>query len=358
MVLSKIEEIKIRLMVEGMAVDPGVRNLALGPLTLAEYASTSGVILVLPDEVWVNAPIAEHNPNFVVRPSIILSAHEDELVLQVNGEEIPVRFSPMPQDHETMSRLGAVIHADRVRISPVDGCAVTCLFCNIPYEDRYQRREAADLLQGITLALHDEVVPAQHILISGGTPQPGDYDWLNEMYERVANAFRATVDIMMVPEEGLLDPGHLKEIGIHGLSINLEVYNQEVARRIMAGKWKVGLDRYLNFIGKAVEIFGEGKVRSLLLVGIESLEDTLRGVSALAERGCDPVLSPFRPDPATPLRNNVPPSIELLREAWERSIEIVGRYSGVVLGPRCIPCTHNTLTFPDDSGRYYYSRVH
>ena len=33
---------------------------------------------------------------------------------------------------------------------------------------------------------------------------------------------------------------------------------------------------------------------------------------------------------------------------------IVERY-GVKLGPRCIPCQHNTLTFPDDSGAYYYS---
>ena len=162
----------------------------------------------------------------------------------------------------------------------------------------------------------------------------------------------------MGPEKEVLEPRYLKEIGNHGLSINLEVYNQKVARRIMAGKWKVGRNRYLDFIEEAVEIFVEGRIRSLLLIGIEPLEDTLQGVNALAERGCDPVLSPFSPDPATPMRNNAPPSAELLSEAWERSREIVGRYSGVVLGPRCIPCTHNTLTFPDDSGRYYYSRVH
>ena len=201
MALSKIEETKIRLMVEGMALDSSVQNLVPGPLTLAEYASTSGMILVLPNEVWVNAPIAEHNPNFVVGPSIVLSAHGDELVLQVDEEEIPVRFSPVPQVHEAMSRLGAVIHADRVRISPVSGCATTCLFCNIPYEDRYQRREVADLLEGIELALRDEAVPAQHVLISGGTPRLGDHEWMNKVYERVTNTVNPNVDIKMRPEK-------------------------------------------------------------------------------------------------------------------------------------------------------------
>ncbi|MFQ5531968.1 MAG: radical SAM protein, partial [Candidatus Nanoarchaeia archaeon] len=111
----------------------------------------------------------------------------------------------------------------------------------------------------------------------------------------------------------------------------------------------------LDFIEGAVPIFGEGNVRSLLMVGIEPLEDTLRGVEVLAERGCDPVLSPFRPDPSTPMRNEKPPNVDFLIETYERAKEITGRFSGVKLGPRCIPCHHNTLTFPDNSEKYYFS---
>ena len=87
------------------------------------------------------------------------------------------------------------------------------------------------------------------------------------------------------------------------------------------------------------------------MVGLEPIEDTLRGVDALAQRGCEPVLSPFRPSPDTPLGDVSPPGEAELVEVYERSVEVAGRH-GVKLGPRCIPCQHNTLSFPDDSGYY------
>jgi len=159
------------------------------------------------------------------------------------------------------------------------------------------------------------------------------------------------VDVMMVPSPGLLDPQALLDSGVNELAINLEMYNEEYSRRFMPGKWKIGRNQVLAFIAKAVEIFGGNRIRSLLLVGLEPVEDTLRGVEALAQRGCEPVLSPFRPDPMTPLRHFKPPSVEVLIDAYERSVEIAGRF-GVRLGPKCVPCHHNTLSFPDESGYY------
>jgi len=196
------------------------------------------------------------------------------------------------------------------------------------------------------------------VLISGGTPKPDDYEWQNETYETIVRSFPGVdVDVMMVPMPGLLDANYLKEVGVHGLSINIEMWNQDIARRIMANKVKAGRQLYFDFIEDAVKIFGaNGTVRSLILVGIEPIEDTLQGVEALARIGCDPVLSPFRPDPATPMRDHPPPSVDDLIEVYERSLKIVERYE-VKLGPRCIPCHHNTLTFADDSGAYYYSDV-
>jgi hypothetical protein len=81
------------------------------------------------------------------------------------------------------------------------------------------------------------------------------------------------------------------------------------------------------------------------------MRQTLKGVEALAQRGCEPVLSPFRPDPATELRDSPPPTADYLAEIYERSVEVAARY-GAKLGPRCIPCQHNTVTFPDGSEYY------
>ena len=363
MSLTAIQILKIRLMVEGLSLSQEVRSAIPGPLTLADYASTSGLTLRLEDDIWVNAPFIDFNPNFVTNPESELIIDQGELYIQSEELGVKVRawFIPVPNYHDKKNQRGelytsfGITHSDRVRISPIAGCAITCTFCDSPYTLRYKTKDAADLIETTNIALHDEQLPAKHVMISGGTPKPEDYDYLNEVYEKVVEAFpRINIDVMMIPIPGLLDAQHLKDIGIHSLCINIEMFNQELARRVMSGKWRTSRERYLKFIEGAVRIFGEDGVRSLILVGIEPLEDTLKGVEALAQIGCDPVLRPFRPDPATPMRDVPPPSVELLIEAYEKSEEIVARH-GVKLGPRCIPCMHNTLTFPDDSGKYYYS---
>ncbi len=364
--LTELEQIKIGLMTRGMKVSETAREAIEGnekrPLTLADYASTSGISMELDDEVWVNAPILDHNPNFVgdLTP-YVLNFRDGKFFIRSGEAEFEAKPIPVPAYHNDNASNGepyknlAITHTDRVRISPVEGCAIACQFCDLPYKFRYRTKNIDDLVESVGVALKDPIQKAHHVLISGGTPKPQDYDYENEVYRAVASAFPdIDVDVMMVPMHGLLDAQKLKDMGINGLSINLELYNEKKAKRIMAGKYKASRQLYFDFIEHAVPIFGEGKVRSLLMVGIESLEDTLRGVEALAQRGCDPVLSPFRPDPSTPMRNEQPPTEEFLKEVYLRSRDIVEGY-GVKLGPRCIPCHHNTLTFPDGSSSYKYS---
>jgi hypothetical protein len=236
----------------------------------------------------------------------------------------------------------------------VQGCAITCQFCDLPYEYRYATKRVAGLVDAVGRALADSRLPAQHVLISGGTPRPEHYGYVNEVYDLVCATYPGVaVDVMMVPMPGLLDPGRLKDAGVHGLSINLELYNEDRARVVMTGKARLSRQTVLDFIERAVGVFGPGQVRSLLLLGLEDLDDTLRAVRCLAERGCDPVLSPFRPDPSTPLRGLPPPDAAFLATAYARARDIVAEYPDVRLGPRCIPCHHNTLTFPDGTDAYY-----
>lgn len=359
-------DIKIRLMTEGMVVSASAATaLAAGdedrPWTTADYPSTSGITLRMAHDVWVNAPISRYNSNFVHDPSLRLE-HDGTRFAVVEGERswgaepvpVPAYFREHNEQGQPYTDF-AHTHADRVRISPVDGCAVACRFCDLPYTARYRKRSPDGLIDAVGRALRDQVLPARHVLISGGTPRPADHGWLNALYEAVVTGHPGVpVDLMMMPVEGLLDLSHLNRVGVRGLSINLEVFDQDVARRTMRGKWKLGRATYLDFIEQAVDEFGPGRVRSLVLVGLEDLDSTLEGVKALAERGCEPVLSPFRPDPATPLASHAPPSVAMLTEAWERCVEVCSAHN-VHLGPRCIPCMHNTLSFPDSSGYYYYS---
>jgi hypothetical protein len=175
------------------------------------------------------------------------------------------------------------------------------------------------------------------------------------VYERVIAEFAyLRPDIMMVPVAGLFDLPRLDALGLGQISINLEVYSEAAAAQVMRQKHRQGRDYYLRFLADAAEVLGGDRVRSMLMVGLEPAGDTLAGVRAIAERGCVPVLSPFRPDPSTPLRSMSPPETQLLRSVWERGSDIAADY-GIALGPDCPPCTHNTLTFADsgDQGVVY-----
>lgn len=364
--LTPVQRLKLQLMTDGLAVSDRAMNelsrQGSRPLTMADYATTSGISLKLPGEIWVNAPIQEHNSNFITTPPPhLLDFSESGFSIRSSEEEFTAWPLPVPDYHDQVNSSEeeytsyAVTHTDRVRISPIVGCGMVCKFCDLPYEFRYRRKRIDGLIDSIQRALDDKALPARHVLISGGTPKGEDIDYLRAVYRAVAEAFPThPVDIMMVPLPNLLDPKSLHDQGIQGLSINLEIYNRKVAQNLMRQKHDLGIEHYLDFIEKAVSVFGPGKVRSLLIAGLEPAEDTLKAVQKLAERGCDPVLSPFRPDPSTPMRNHPAPSVELLERLYLESLEIISPYP-VKLGPRCVPCQHNTLTFPDGSSDYYYS---
>lgn len=360
--LTDAQELKFGLMAEGLTLGKEaaqwLTEVTQGKsLTPADYASTSGLILDL-DGVWVNAPIHAENPNFVAkRTAYRLERTDGLLTVSGRGRTSLARYWPQPDYHGTANSFGPLnnfvyTHADRVRLSPIRGCSMTCTFCNIPYDDPidvYTLKSIEGSVEAIRVALADPAQPAHHVLVSGGTPKPKDVGFHRELYRRVLDAFPGVaVDIMMVPLPGVLD---LPELAIHGvaeLSINLEVYSRERAHAVARQKFNQGLPFYLDFIERARDILGPGRVRSMLLVGMEPLEDTLAGVAAIAERGGVPVLSPFRPDPATPLRETPPPAARDLREVFLRARDIAHAH-GVSLGPSCPPCSHNTLNFAEDA---------
>lgn len=362
--LSKLERLKIRLMVEGVVVTSAAREVLSGrgsdqPLTLADYATTSGIVLRLEGDIWANAPIADYNPNFVASPSLTLDFLEGRFFIGSEDGRVEADPRPLPSYHNETDREGVAYtiycatHADRVRISPVEGCAFSCRFCDSSFKRTYRAISIDTLLSTLSRAVKDSSLPPRHILISGGTPRREDFGFLREVYESVATTFlNHPLDIMMVPCPGLLQPKELAHIGINELSSNIELWGEDAAKQFAPQKAGIPRRDWLGFFQGAVDALGPWKVRSILLVGLEPLDTTLKGVATLSAMGVEPVLSPFRPDPTTPMADILPPNIEFLVQAFEKAREVASKY-GAKLGPKCIPCQHNTLSFHDGSEYYH-----
>ncbi|MSR85560.1 radical SAM protein [Candidatus Uhrbacteria bacterium] len=366
--LTPEQDLKLYLLAKGVKIDPEAEQAWLrqfgGPMTLNEYASTSGVALYTADGVWINAPFLEA---FTQQTEARLVCEGNQFAIVRDSLTVPVSVVPVSAYHQETYEDGGqrfpytnlgVTHTDRCRISPVEGCAWVCTFCDLPYEFKYRKKPKDELRNVVRMAKNDRLAPARHVLISGGTPKPEDEAWIDEIYAHIAEHAAMPVDVMMPARKDMGYPAWLKSVGVNMLSINLEVFDRERARKITPNKLKLlGLDHYLNYIEVAVKAFGVGFVQSLIVFGsaIEPIESTLEGVRELARRGCMPVLSPFRPDPVTPLgkKGSPPASHEEMVRVYGESLEICARSgTGVKVGPRCIPCQHNTVAFPDGSSFY------
>ena len=198
----------------------------------------------------------------------------------------------------------------------------------------------------MTNALLDKRV--NHVLISGGSPKKEDLPELTKVYKYFPNKFKGyDFDIMMTPrgfdsftdkEQYLPYLQMLKDAGIKALSINIEFFNESYSKKYCPEKYKIGKEKYLYFLKCASSVFGCDNVRSGLIVGLEPMEDTLKGIEAICKAGCMPMLSPYIP------YKNIGsfPSEEFLFELKEKADKILEKYS-IKLAPLCPKCKHNTL---------------
>lgn len=138
----------------------------------------------------------------------------------------------------------------------------------------------------------------------------------------------------------------LKQSGITEVSFNIEMFDRKIAKELMPGKGMIPLDLYYSILEESTLLWGKtGKVRSMIIVGLESTKSLLEGIEHIAQIGVQPILSPFGPRQDTELRNMVPFSSEKLLELFKKCNEICDQY-GLAPGPDNIECQNNTLSIP------------
>src|SRR3989344_7260776 len=159
------QELKLYVLAHGIRLDSGAERAWTkrfrGPVSLSEYASTSGICVCTASDVWIYAPFIE---DFTKGSAARFVSTGEGFGIAWRDVVTPVSVVPVPEYHHTTYNDGGtdypytnvgVTHTDRCRISPVEGCAWVCTFCDLPYEKRYRKKPKGELRSVVYLAEDD-----------------------------------------------------------------------------------------------------------------------------------------------------------------------------------------------------------
>lgn len=238
---------------------------------------------------------------------------------------------------------------DRLRIHHNLSCCMKnqdlgCKFCEVPASNRNISIE--DILYVVDFYL-EKADTFRHFLIGGGSePRELEYKNILKIVKHIREKSAKDIYVMTLPPKDISVLKMYYEAGVTEIGFNIEIFDQDTATYYMPGKGKISRQEYFIALKEAVKYWGNtGKVRSLIIIGLESEDSLLQGIRDLCQIGVMPILSVFRPIPGTETENIVPPSNHFLQNLYEKATMICEEFS-LHLGPECSFCQNNTLSLP------------
>ena len=305
--------LKLELAERGVVLDPEVRihSTSLRP-TAGTDAVARSLDLVLPQGVWVSAPVEEHatagSPfHLLVDGRRFFLVRRDP-----DGAEtlrVEVRAVPQPRFYERHTTRGtpmwrvAAVHGSHLLINPGGACGFSlrgspCRFCVEGAPATAEREAAApveDVLEVVRAAFDDGA--AEFVYFNSGffDAEDGGIGFLAPYIEAVRRHFDTLIATQLHPPRDDRWVDRTYAMGVDALSYNLEIFDEAALKRHCVGRARyIGRERYLEALAHAAQVFPSGTVWTDLVAGLEPPESTMRGIDALAAMAVVPVVSVFR----------------------------------------------------------------
>ncbi|UCG68268.1 MAG: hypothetical protein JSV09_10645 [Thermoplasmata archaeon] len=357
--------LKFEILSKGLRISELVR-MDLGrnikePLTVRSGLS-SGLDIILPNEVWVNAPIDEW---FTKSSPFLLDIEEEKYIIKKNNEKVaiieiinrPAYYEQYTSDGTLMKNIGST-RADRISIGVNNNCIfwnnekLRCKFCAIGHNTREELsiKTTAQIIEVIEKSMKDPILPSKHVYLNAGALGGLDQGikMLANVVEEIKNNFNVNIHLNPCPPKLTKYIDILYNKGLDEVSFNLEIFDQKISKYIIPGKYSnISPINCIKMLEYAVNVFGERNVSSCLVVGLEEPDSSIKGVDLLSSIGVIPKLSIFRPLTGSLLEKHPTPSPELLIYVYKKAKELTDNY-GIPLGPLCKPCQLHSLIIPKE----------
>ena len=254
----------------------------------------------------------------------------------------------------------AFLSTDRLRVHVTNNCIFKhdnkgCRFCNIIPSEKVI--DAANIEEVVAeYCNHAAEIGLTHFLVGGQTAANDDQNLIEAIQIIRKHARYADIYAMITPHpfETLKK---MYSAGLNQLSCNIEVFDDEIAKKYMPGKRSgdhdasdpsSGFSRkdYLQCLRAATALLGRrGNVRTMVIVGLEPYKSLKKGIEDFTSFGIQPILSIFRPLPKTPMEHLQAPPMAYLVKVYN-DLQSVCKQNGLLLGPDCVNCQNNTLALP------------
>jgi len=246
----------------------------------------------------------------------------------------------------TYFRNAVFLATDRLRVHHEFHCrfkaeGIGCRFCNVKQKTGCFSIE--DVCEVIDFYLNH--VPFRHFMIGGGSGREGEESvHILALARHIRSRCDKPIYAMCLPPKDLSILSEYYKAGINEIGFNLELFDRVAAAKIMPGKGKIPILQYECAYREAVRLWGrQGAVRSLMVLGLESLSSFYQGLEWLCKLGVMPIVSVFRPMDNIDLKCALPYGNEELSNIFWRGMQIAAQY-GLTLGPTCPACQNNTLS--------------
>lgn len=310
--------------------------------------------------------------NYSKDSEYIIDNYRNELVLinKETGSDVDIDIAPVEKPGFYSEKISGnelneyiqLLGLDRLGILAYEGCfhwniEKSCKFCDsnpkrnwedkvMPsvnslwdYNDPYKwwEENSQEYLEGMEKASKkilesDEIGPHKHLAVMAGNLPELDAIW--EVVKDVSESLNRGSDISKVDSYlNVLPPNRenlemylekaSEEWGFNQLQINLEVFGEKAFQNVCPGKQNlVGFKYMRESLEKAVDYFGEGKVRSNFVLGAQPINELLKGVKKLADSGVVADYSVFIPKKKTPWENREKPDTEKVVDFTKKLAEI------------------------------------
>ncbi|MCL2311873.1 MAG: ATP-grasp domain-containing protein [Firmicutes bacterium] len=354
----KIIQIKFELLNQGVIITPDALEYInkTGQIRSAVFDSIDITIF---NNLRVNCPyktkLSEFSPYSIDLADGVLLLKRYEQTISIVHIDLIDALSNCKTSNDVKYHNIATLATDRVRINHTSVChfkanACGCTFCNLP--EHNGSYSFYDICQVIDNYL--EYCDFRHFLIGGGSSGQGyaEVEHIIKIAKYIKQKCDKPVYVMCLPPEDPRLIELLYDTGIDEIAFNIEVFDREIAKKIMPGKGLIPLQQYYNSLNKGVNLWGRnGRVKSLVIVGLETQESLMQGIQTLCTMGVQPVLSAFRPLKNTPLENSIPPPTNTLIDIYTQA-EKLCKNESLFLGPSCFECQNNTVSFHPDHPMY------